>query len=403
MVAALVPATAAHSVSPLIVSERGMPPTRTVRTTRIVRGSTAVSVPAIGLATQIRRLPAAIAPAPEPTSTAPSSPPRPMRHSIPSTEDVAQARRVADGDRGRRVGREPDARRTRALRSSSATAARSLRSTQTPAGPAATASALGPVVVAVIAVLRGSMRATDPDAVIAHTAPADAATRLSAMFVTSPRAGGSVDRGALRARRGIEADDRVVTGPTTCAVGDGLPFATQTPPAPTATLVGVSPVASASASPVAGSTASSVRASASTTQSRPPATPATAAGVRPAATRRAILPLTTSSATSSPPSERRALPVLVAAGQHDRDGDRRDEQRGRGRRDRSPLAASAPAAAPARAAAVASAGVVLEDRLVEAPQLGPRLQPELLVEHAAARRRTPRAPRPADPPGRGRA
>ena len=177
----------------------------------------------------------------------------------------------------------------------------------------------------------------------------------------------------------------VATGPTYWAEACGRPCATQTSPARVTTSTGVAPVASVSPRPVAPSTASTVRASASTTQSVRSAATATAAGVRPAGTRRVIRPLATSTPTSWP------SPAPGAAGGPDE----------------SPVSAttSATAAAARTAASSGDAGggaarggglrrgaarqlerrVVLQDGLLQPPQLRPRLEADLLVEHPPRR------------------
>ncbi len=293
--------TVAQTVWPSIATERGMPARSIVRMTFVVSGSTCVSVPAMGLATQIPVEVTATSLTPGASSVAPadSARPAPMRHSIPSAGLVIQAAFLPTAIDPTDPGGMDARRTTRPERSSSRTTAPSTPSTQTPAPPLATAAAGTSRIVRVIAPVVASARTREKSGATAHTALVETARWLSTRFeVEPPILGRPISIRSVRVV-GSRLATAVATGPMNCVSRKRRPFATQTEPAPNAMSVGVAPVASVSTRRDDGTMRRTVRASASTSQ-RAPSPTASADGVRPAGICRTISPDSASIPTTDP-------------------------------------------------------------------------------------------------------
>ena len=292
----------AHSVSPSIARDRGIPSRSTSRITRVVSGSTVVSVPAIGFATQIAVGVTARSPTPGASCVAPtdSARPAPMRQSFPSPGVVTQAAFGPTAIDPTEPGSMAARRTIRPDRSSRRTTEPSTPSTQT---PALTGCHRRRRDVPIGRRDRSCRRVGSDDREVRRDRPERVRPR--------PRDGcrrGSTSTLPSRARPtdvrsvrvvGSRRATAVATGPMNCVSGSGLPLATQTDPAPNAMSVGVAPVASVSMTLEEGTMRSTVRASASTSQSAPSPT-ASADGVRPAGMRRTTSPDSASMPTTVP-------------------------------------------------------------------------------------------------------
>ena len=294
--------TVAQTVSPSIARERGIPWRSISRITRVVFGSTTVSVPAMVFATQIAVVVTARSPTPGASWVAPtdSARPAPMRQSFPSPGVVTQAASRPTAIDPTEPG-SMDARRTIfPERSSRRTTEPSTPSTQTPAVPVATAAAG----TSRIGRRDRSCRSVGSDDREVRRDRPERVRRHGEVVVDEIRCRAPTrrrrDLGPLRAGRRIELRHGRRHGPDELRVLSRLPLATQTDPAPKAMSVGVAPVARVSTTREDGTIRSTVRASASTSQ-RAPSPNASAEGVRPAGMRRTTSPDSASMPTTDPP------------------------------------------------------------------------------------------------------
>ena len=188
-----------------------MPPSRTVRITRIAAPSTATTVPVIALATQTvfaarrrsRRRPRRRRPRRSRRRGSRADAPQLRRRGSRSTQTASSPTASAPASRFGSLTR----RATRAVCSSSSASRPPNSSTHTPAPPAAIAMARSPRARAVIRAVAGSTRTTDSSAAIAQTASRGRREVPGTGRLGLGPAAGQLHGRLLAARRGIEPDD----------------------------------------------------------------------------------------------------------------------------------------------------------------------------------------------------